>query len=158
MSLERDIQDNCDMTQKIVSSLNFEWKPIGEILLNQNNRLVFSVSLEIKNIPAVYRFEILHKDGRKSLYIGEAKIINRRFGNYRTGSKRQKTSHRIRNVLEQVLQEGAEIFVSAVINNAFFDKGDGPVPIDLSSKSARCCLENAALIFADDGKIEILNK
>ena len=143
-----------DKQQTISSSLTMEWKPVGKVELTKNNRLMLP---HADQIPALYRFRIL-ENGKESLYIGETINLQQRFGNYKCGSKGQVTNHRIKNSLVSALQGGAEISVSIITEKAFIDKGDGLVPLDLSSKVARCYLENAAIIHGSAVGIETLNK
>lgn len=143
-----------DEQQSITCSLKMEWKPVGKVVLTEDNRLVLP---NVDTVPALYRFRI-REDGKESLYVGETVNVQKRFGNYKTGSKGQKTSHRIHEALVTALQGGAEVSVSMITEEAEIDKGNGFVPLDLSSKVARCYLENAAILHGSATDIDNLNK
>jgi predicted GIY-YIG superfamily endonuclease len=145
---------NWDEEHRITCSLKIKWKPLGKVELDEGNRLVFPV---VDKIPALYRFRI-REDGKESLYVGETMNVRRRFSNYKSGAKSQKTSHRINRALVTALQKNAEVSVSLITEGAFIDKGCGDEPLDLSSKVVRCYLENGAILCGSATNIKNLNK
>ena len=142
-------------TNKIVTcSLGMEWCPIGQVQLDKIGRIVFP---DVKKTPALYRFRI-RKSRKEKMYIGETVNLKRRFGNYRNPGSSQQTSKRINKILVTMLKEGAEISVSVMMSGAWVDKGNGQEVLDLSSKVARCFLENAAILEEHALDVESLNK
>lgn len=143
-----------DTTQTINNNFKMKWLPFGKITLEQE-RLSFP---NVDTIPALYRFRIRRKMGNEAVYIGETVNLRRRFGNYRNPGSSQKTSIRINETLIAALQENAEISVSIITEGSCIDIGNGWQTLDLSSKVARCFLENAAILNGCGIDIDSLNK
>lgn len=143
-----------DGAQTIKNSFHMEWQHLGKVILEQG-RLSFP---RADTIPALYRFRIRRGDGSEAVYVGETVSLRRRFGNYRNPAASQKTSLRINGILTQALQNGAEISISVITQNAWIDDGSGQKVLDLSSKVSRCFLENAAILNGCGIDIDSLNK
>ncbi len=136
-------------------SVRFSWQPTGRVQLDHKDKLLFpSVSPE----PGVYRLRLklgpLIRD-----YIGESANLSRRFGNYRQGNEGQRTSHRIHKELHKALKEGTQISVAVMKVGALRGgRSTAESPCDLSSKAARCFLENLALVLSRTDDTELLNR
>ncbi|MGN7437583.1 MAG: DUF7662 domain-containing protein [Alcanivorax sp.] len=143
-----------DQIQQIKNAFHMVWQPLGKVILEQG-RLSFP---RVDIIPALYRFRIRRADCPEAVYVGETVNLRRRFGNYRNPGASQKTSLRINSVLTQALENGAEISISVITQDAWIDDGSGQQVLDLSSKVSRCFLENAAILNGCGIDIDSLNK
>lgn len=142
-----------DTDHHIEKNIRINWNPLGAVSWDPNKKkLVFPV---IEKVPGLYRFWIRHND-QQSFYIGESSNLKRRFNNYRSCGKTQATSIRISKMLENALLAGAEISVSIVTEKAWLE--GQTEPLDLSSKTIRCMLENLTILTISDPNVRKLNK
>lgn len=143
-----------DGPARVSIQAQFEWKPIGRIVLDHARRLAFPLA---QATPGLYRFRLLI-DGKEARYIGETDNLSRRFAHYRNPGSRQETNIRINARFLDALAGGAEIAVAVVTENALIDLGDGLTPVDLGSKAIRRLLENTSLLAGGGSDIEMLNR
>lgn len=123
-------------------TLSFEWKELGEIVLDMVGGLVFpAVTLG----AGLYRIRIV-LDGRSRFYVGESQSLRRRFGNYRAGPPGQKTSYRIHHLLKDALAEGAQIAVDIVTDGVALTINGAAISPDLADKATRRMIEHAAIV------------
>lgn len=134
--------------------LSFEWKELGEIVLDMECGLVFpAVTLG----AGLYRIRIV-LDGRSRFYVGESQSLRRRFGNYRAGPQGQKTSYRIHHLLKDALAEGAQIAVDIVTDGVTLTINGAEISPDLADKAARRMIEHAAIVATGGMDVELANK
>lgn len=134
--------------------LSFEWKELGEIMLDMEGGLVFpAVTLG----AGLYRIRIV-LDGRSRFYVGESQSLRRRFGNYRAGPQGQKTSYRIHHLLKDALAEGAQIAVDIVTDGVALTINGAEISPDLADKATRRMIEHAAIVATGGTDVELANK
>ena len=134
--------------------LDWAWRPIGQVLSDEQGRLNFPAA---SNQPAIYRIRI--KIGSKeSRYVGETENLKRRFGHYRNPGPTQQTSIRIHGIIKDALGKGAEIAISVVQEDAWLRGVGAKRSADLASKTVRCLFENAAICVEEAIEIESLNR
>ena len=126
-------------------TIAYEWQPFGVMTLDGEGRLSFPAA---PTTPAIYRFNL--PDGE---YIGEAANLRRRFNGYRNPAAGQQTNVRMNPVLWAAVPdatidvvEGATITVAGVEHR-----------LDLTSKSARLLVENAAITLANVDSVKLRN-
>lgn len=134
-------------------TIHLAWTPIGQIDLDAGGKLVFR---RAPSSPGLYRFTIEVAD-RKTVYIGEADSLARRFQHYRTPGPGQETNLRINALMLQATKDGGRISV-AVIIAARLRTGEQERPADFSSKSERVFFEHAALLMSRVPGIVFANK
>jgi hypothetical protein len=125
------------------------WSSAGEVELRADQLALPPLPDE----PGVYQWVFRH-DGRERRYVGEAATLRRRFQHYRTPGPTQSTNLRMRERAIRVLEAGGSIELLVATDVRFVRDGELH-PADLSSKHARCLVENAALIdvLADVGEL-----
>jgi hypothetical protein len=136
-------------------TLEFDWRPVGAVRLDPDGRLRFP-SLPAE--PGLYMFRLSGLDPT-SVYIGETDNLRRRLAHYRNPGPTQFTNIRINERLRGHLATGAQVKL-CLITAARQTTGeqDSPVPLDLTKKSDRRLVENAALVLAAaSGADEIAN-
>jgi len=143
-----------DTVRSCQCGLGFQWNPIGRVVLDATGRLTFP---KTPQAPALYRFRI-RSGGKESIYIGETKNLARRFTLYRNPGPSQQTNIRLNAKFREALSSGAEIGVAAVLSDAWIERDGMRVEADLSLKTVRCLLENAAVVDEGGTAIESLNK
>ena len=133
---------------------SFEWKELGEIMLDMEGGLVFpAVTLG----AGLYRIRIV-LDGRSRFYVGESQSLRRRFGNYRAGPPGQKTSYRIHHLLKDALAEGAQIAVDIVTDGVALTINGSGISPNLADKATRRMIEHAAIVATGGTDVELANK
>jgi hypothetical protein len=143
-----------DSADKVVVGVGFTWRPLGRVVLDEQQRLVFP---RAPTGPGLYRFTIL-KGGKLARYIGESDNIERRFMNYRNPGTTQPTNVRLNERLLADLAAGAEIAVAIATEGFHLNRGDGSETPDLRVKSVRLLIESAALQSGGAEEIESLNR
>jgi hypothetical protein len=135
-------------------SLKFEWRLLGRVGLDMTGRLGLPT---VADVPGLYRLRI-ERDRQTQFYIGESQSLRVRFGNYRSGSKGQATSHRIHELLKSALTDGASISVDVVIGQVELVINGAPMAVDLASKETRRMIEHAAIVACGGTDIELANR
>jgi hypothetical protein len=129
-----------------------DWEAIGELDLDSVGDLVFPIATRD---PLVYAFSF--RDGsKKSIYVGEAVDLRRRFTHYRRPSKRQQTNIRMNSLMKQELAAGRTVDVQVFRISDVRLQGK-VVTADLSRKPWRHVLEGAAQVSAEAEGFELLN-
>lgn len=94
--------------------------------------------------PGIYQWLLQH-DGRERRYVGEADNLRRRFNHYRRPGPSQSTNVRMNERARRVLEAGGRIEL-LLATDVRFSRDGVTEPADLSSKHARCLVENATLV------------
>jgi hypothetical protein len=116
------------------------WERAGSVELDGGELVMPS----LPDVPGVYQWA-LHHEGRERRYVGEAERLRRRFHHYRKPGPSQSTNLKMRARAIRVLEVGGSIELLLATDVQFVRDGQS-YPADLSSKHARCLVENAALI------------
>lgn len=103
----------------------------------------------------VYQWVFRHGD-RERRYVGEAASLRGRFQQYRTPGRRQSTNLRMNDRARRVLEAGGTVVVLTTTDVTVV-RGVRRSELDLSSKHARCLVENAALVDLLASAGEIIN-
>jgi hypothetical protein len=123
--------------------VEFDWEEFGQVGLLPTGRLAIPI---VPAKPGIYRFRVMGDAGTE-VYIGETDNLRRRMqGNYastHTGA----TNVRVRELLLTHLR-GRGIVSLAVVRAASFEVDGHLMSADLSDRSARLLVENAALAIA----------
>ena len=126
-------------------SVEFGWREVGELALDEAGRLRFPVA---PRAPGLYRFWVGSARERPGIYIGEASDIRRRLQHYRTPGSGQLTNRRMNASLSEQLRRGAIVTVSVLIAaHVRLDSGHWG-ELDLSRKNQRLVVEQAAIASA----------
>lgn len=133
-----------DTSRRFSCGTRMEWAPLGKVEKDDKGLLQFP---QAAPRPGLYCFRVRITE-REMRYIGESDNLARRFGHYRNLGPTQETNIRLNARLLSEPDAGAEIAVSICADDAWIDWGPGPKVADLSQKSVRCLLENAAIIEA----------
>ena len=125
-------------------SIEFDWEPIGQVILDAAGKLAFP-SLRIE--PGVYRFRMVDTPA-SAVYIGESLSLRQRAGNYRNPGPSQKTSLRINARFLEHLRAGGRIEMSIARNVRIELNGLG-LEQTLAYAPQRLVVESLGLIAAD---------
>lgn len=132
-------------------SVECSWRSAGDVTEDAGEL----VMPPLPDAPGVYQW-ILRHEGRERRYVGEADRLRRRFHHYRRPGPSQSTNLRMRDRALRVLGAGGSI--ELIIATEARLTLDGKVrPADLSSKHARCLVENAALVHLLAAMGELVN-
>ena len=143
------------MTGKPVRiGLEFHWQPLGQIRIDSNRGLLFPVA---PHRPGLYRFRLLSNEVARH-YVGETDELRRRFQNYRTPGKSQKTNIRMNGEFRGHMAAGGSIEVDIVVDKIDVMAAGQPVRVDLGVKAMRRLLEHAALVDEAAAGIQLLNR
>ena len=140
------------MTQVKISAF-FEWKPVGQIQLDNDGKLVFP---KTSATPGLYRFDIADPNG-PATYIGETDQLVRRFQHYRTPGPSQRTNLRLNALMRSALSEDMTISLATVTDEICISLDGDERIADLTRKPERVLLEHAALYEAFASGIIVLN-
>lgn len=133
--------------------LRLRWQPLGDIKLDDNNKFVFPA---VEPISGLYRLE-MHRPPHTLVYIGETENLRRRFIEYRSPGKTQKTNRRICAELLRTFRDKGSASVSVVMDNAWLCTDSGCTAALIGSSNHRKLLEQVA-IFAVPSGIRVLNR
>jgi hypothetical protein len=119
-------------------TVEFHWQIAGEIRL-QDQSLIFARLPEQAGIYRI-RFPVT-----RSVYVGETVNLRRRMQNYRTPGATQSTSIWVNRLLRERLADG-ELVILEVCTDAVTTRDNSRDGADLSSKTMRVLVENAAIL------------
>lgn len=121
-------------------AVEFEWRRVGDIW--SDGRPAFPA---LPVAPGLYRFTFESPGAAPRVYIGETDELRRRAQSYRTPGTSQRTNVRMNQELLEAIQSGARVWC-AVVTEAFISlNGGASQPLDLSRKTGRLIVENAAM-------------
>lgn len=143
-----------DEAEIIDLKIELSWTPLGRVTLAGQNELIFP---RVPTTPGLYRFRI-RKQASEAVYIGETENLSQRFNGYRTPGINQQTNIRINQRLRADLSAGAEVAVATITDRIQIDRRGEALKVDLSLKSVRRLLENAAILAGHGSDIETLNR
>ncbi len=109
--------------------------------------------------PAVYRWVVFQSEpgDLKQLYIGEAKILSRRIGNYLNPGRTQQTSQRLNRVFTEEVNNGRKVIME-VLEFETFDTGAISIsPADLDNVKVRRFLEGLFILHYQNKGYKVLN-
>jgi hypothetical protein len=118
----------------------FEWQAAGEVMLDAA-RPRFT---DLPSVPGLYRLTFEGHDVSR-VYIGETDNLRRRAQRYRTPGAAQPTNVRMNKELVEALAAGGRVSCATVTEAGIsLDVGEAK-PLDLSRKTSRLIVENAAM-------------
>ncbi len=123
-------------------TVDLEWESHGEVRID-GGKLVFPDAPER---PGIYRFTF-RSASAKSVYIGEADRLRRRFTQYRNPGPTQRTNKRIKTLMESRIKNGGKVELETATQIRVDIDGHGVVA-DLAHCPYRLLAENAALVIA----------
>lgn len=132
--------------------LRLSWHAIGAVELDGTQRLKFP---DVDAVPGLYRFEMRGQE--TMVYVGETQNLRRRFGQYRTPGKTQRSNIRICAELRRTLLAGGTVIVSVVTEDAWLCPQSACVRAQLASQNQRRLLEQLA-IFSIPPDTHVLNR
>ncbi|MDR3710218.1 MAG: hypothetical protein P4L33_18130 [Capsulimonadaceae bacterium] len=144
-----------DVSGDFRAELQLVWTHAGAIILDSAKRLLFPTPPEC---PGLYRMRIRRKDGTEARYIGETFDLRRRFANYRNPGDTQQTNLRINQILIDALEDGAQVAVSILTDQAWIIQDGNKDVADFTRKPVRRLFENFAQIVEGDVAVEDLNR
>jgi hypothetical protein len=122
-------------------SVEFDWSSAGEITL-QDGRPTFP---RLPEGPGLYRFTFEGGDQARAVYIGESDGLRRRAQHYRTPGATQRTNLRMNKEIVEALAGGFVVTVATITSASVAIDGNASRPVDLSRKTSRQIVENAAM-------------
>jgi hypothetical protein len=131
------------LTTRLPVCVELEWRRAGEVRL-KHAKLKFP---PVPPIPAVYRFWLDDQTGR-SVYIGQAVLLDQRFAWHRAGHGSQRTSFPMNGRMRNVPEGGGTVSVEITTEITLIVDGT-PSASDLRSGFVRRLAENAALVAAE---------
>lgn len=143
---------NWDTPDLLQCEISMQWRPLGRVIA-VDGRLSFPAA---PSSAGLYRFRVRYRN-RELVYYGESDNITRRFAHYRNPGPTQQTNIRVNKTFVEMLQNGAEISVAVIVENAWISRDGKRVAADFSSKAVRRLFEHAA-IQACGEDIESLNR
>jgi hypothetical protein len=105
--------------------------------------------------PGIYRLELRHGDD-SAFYVGEAKNLRRRMGNYRRPGLTQRTSQRVHRLLQACIARGGRVEL-VTVRQAQLEVDGQPIPADLAAKACRLLVENAVLVVLQNAGASVHN-
>ncbi len=125
----------------------FGWRDFGGVVLDSGGKPTFD---RLPEIPAVYRISMTARPGQVTprRYVGESDNLRRRSGNYRNPGPSQRTSLRVNGLLREHLAAGGAVRLAGVIDATWRLDAEAETALDLTTKSGRLLVENAALLIA----------
>ena len=129
-----------------------DWEALGTLNVDSVGDLVFPIATRD---PLVYAFSF-RQGAKRSIYVGEAVDLRRRFTHYRRPSKRQQTNIRMNALMKEELAAGRSVEVLVFRITDVRLQGN-EVEADLSKKPWRHLLEGAAQVSAEADGFELLN-
>lgn len=124
-------------------SVQFDWQEAGDI--RYDGKPAFPT---LPAVPGLYRFTFHRHTGPPRVYIGETSDLRRRAGNYRNPGATQLTNVRLNNELVTALRSGMRISCAVVTDATISLDGASARELDLSRKTGRVIVENAAMAAA----------
>lgn len=121
--------------------VDFAWQPVGPLVL-EGRRPVFP---QLPETPGLYRFTFEWRGRARGVYIGETDGLRRRAQHYRTPGPTQPTNVRINGEIVAALEARVTVSVSVITRAAISVDGRPPRDLDLSRKTSRQIVENAAM-------------
>jgi hypothetical protein len=118
------------------ATLIYEWMSAGEIALG-GEKLDMPL---LQGRPGVFRFRIRSTSGSVSSYVGETENLASQMNHFRHPSPSQLTNIRLNEILSKTLSAGGAAHLEVTV--AGLMSGEA---LDLSQRSARILIENAAL-------------
>jgi hypothetical protein len=128
-------------------SVEFDWRLVTEVGF-ADGKPEFSA---LPTTAGVYRLTFHTPGGAPRVYIGETDNLRRRGRNYRNPGPKQRTSLRMNKELVAALTAGVRVSHAIVVGPTISLDGAPSRPLDLSRKTSRLILENAAIaaVIAD---------
>jgi hypothetical protein len=137
-------------------SLSFAWRLAGPVEIDPEGHPVFP---PLPDRPGLYRFDFgADETGRALWYIGEAKNLRNRAGQYRAAKRDRRrllTSRRLHLLMVEHLAAGG-LIAMAVVTEVTFADGSA---VNVGRKSGRLLGESAAVVLAKrDPNVIVLNR
>jgi hypothetical protein len=122
-------------------AVEFAWRAAGNLRL-EADKPVFPV---LDDVPGVYRFTFESPERPRRIYIGETDRLRRRAQHYRTPGPTQTTNLRMNEEIVVELRRGVPLSFAVITAASLAIDDASPVPMDLSRKTNRQIVENAAM-------------
>jgi hypothetical protein len=113
--------------ESLAAAVSYQWVAAGPITTDGSPKFP-----PVPTAPGVYRITLTALNGQRTVYVGEAVSVSRRFAGYRNPGPTQPTNRRLHALLLELIAAGGTADVALVLNAEF----DGR-PLDLRSTSAR---------------------
>jgi hypothetical protein len=121
-------------------AVEFEWRAAGEIQFD--GKPVFP---SVPVAPGLYRFTFEASGAARRVYIGETDDLRRRVQLYRTPGASQRTNVRMNHELVAAMRAGVLVSCAVITTASLSLDGGESRPLDLSRKTGRLIVENAAM-------------
>ncbi|QYF74872.1 hypothetical protein [Cryobacterium sp. PAMC25264] len=135
--------------------MSLTWRLAGAVAVDSAGYPTFPI---LPDCPGIYRFDFGIESGHRTLYIGEAKNLSKRTGQYRAAKRDRShalTSRRLHLRMIEHLLGGGTITMAVTTEVTL---GDGS-SANLNRKSGRLLGESAAAVLAHrEPEILLLNK
>jgi hypothetical protein len=122
-------------------TVTFDWQPVGVLRL-EGGRPGFP---PFADAPGLYRFTFEWPDRARGVYMGETDRLRRRAQHYRTPGAGQQTNVRMNKELVAALTAQIGVTFAIVTTASISIDGSPPVALDLTRKTGRLIVENAAM-------------
>jgi hypothetical protein len=132
--------------------VEFEWEEIGDLGVTEAGRLAIP---RVPAVPGIYRFWATDGVGSE-VYIGESQDLRHRMERNYANKHRGETNVRVREMLLAGLAARRSVRL-AIVRAAVMEVDGAKAPADMSKKSVRLLVENAALAIARNADAEIHN-
>ena len=121
-------------------SVECDWSSAGHVEISGDGLVMPS----LPDVPGIYQWVLRH-EGRERRYVGEADRLRRRFAHYRRPGTSQVTNIRMNERAIRILGAGGSVELLFATDARVQVDGVWQ-PADLTSKHARCLVENATLV------------
>ena len=134
-------------------TVEFDWRELGALSLDGEGKICMPKAWAG---PGLYRLVIQELE-RPAAYIGETESLSRRLQQYRTPGTSQQTNKRVNFLICNALHAGYEVRAEIVTDKIRMFLDGNERNADLSMRSHRLLLEQAALLIALAAGMKILN-
>jgi hypothetical protein len=110
---------------------------------------------DVPDEPGIYRFTLASADSR-SVYIGEADRLRRRFAHYRSPGPKQPRNQRMNAAMRAIVESGGTVEVDTA-DQVRVEIDGRAVVADLSHRPYRLLAENAGLVLAREAGFALEN-
>ena len=143
-----------DPPQLPAIGMHLVWVPVGRVTLDCEGRPLFPA---VPEAPGLYRF-ILKRGERMAAYIGEADNIRRRLQRHCRLDAPRDVRGRLDQRLLATLKAGGEISLAIITECSLLDPAGEERAAELSEKTVRAAVRQAALVLIDASDMALLER